>query len=551
MRRRESFKRSVAAVLIQVLILTMVNLSGCGKQSEPVLQENIVGDVAQPSPEKADKSEAEKKDETPLPVEEEEVYEYPTENTIIPLETMDYSAIEVSISNYCDQSAIDWAKENNAEDHLLWLSDYVVNCIEPQAVQQLLQIPVLAEAAENGEISKYISIYLTYNDVNQFGAMEQTCYLGKNGHGLEKWDSPMYYIGHKIFINLESFGVDFQKDYERMSFLESSMIHELMHAFMTDYLFNLSLGTGRDGCRVLKRDQNAKVVLDEYDNPVLLDVIPDWLQEGVAETVENGFGTRREELKGFFDSSASQEEYLNTLSDPKEMMYWISGQWTGEETENVAKVTQEDNTYSLGYVASLFLYSMEAEKMGYTVFDDGGYINMEALLNGLNQMLKEIHGGKSLDDLIADISYNSDKGTSVYADTTDFEQKFLQSIDDPGLLFWQKLMYDFEQRSWEYNDDYVPSGSVLPGYVNCMEFYTDSAYHPPAKVYRVNNINENNPAGDYFSISTIRMSNVALGGGRRTTYDPVRDALTDAELEERDKGYLGNEQIYIDLSLED
>ncbi len=138
MRRRESFKRSVAAVLIQVLILTMVNLSGCGKQSEPVLQENIVGDVAQPSPEKADKSEAEKKDETPLPVEEEEAYEYPTENTIIPLETMDYSAIEVSISNYCDQSAIDWAKENNAEDHLLWLSDYVVNCIEPQAVQQLL-----------------------------------------------------------------------------------------------------------------------------------------------------------------------------------------------------------------------------------------------------------------------------------------------------------------------------------------------------------------------------------------------------------------------------
>ncbi len=68
----------------------------------------------------------------------------------------------------------------------------------------------------------------------------------------------MYYIGHKIFINLESFGVDFQKDYERMSFLESSMIHELMHAFMTDYLFNLSLGTGRDALTDAELEERDK-----------------------------------------------------------------------------------------------------------------------------------------------------------------------------------------------------------------------------------------------------------------------------------------------------
>ena len=65
------------------------------------------------------------------------------------------------------------------------------------------------------------------------------------------------------------------------------------------------------------------------------------------------------------------------------------------------------------------------------------------------------------------------------------------------------------------------------------------------------NIDAGNPFGDYFSISTIRMSKVALGGGRRTSYDPLLFALTAEEEAERDYCYIGDEQEYIDLSLEE
>ncbi len=88
-------------------------------------------------------------------------------------------------------------------------------------------------------------------------------------------------------------------------------------------------------------------------------------------------------------------------------------------------------------------------------------------------------------------------------------------------------------------------------YVNGMQSCMDGAFHPQAKVYAVYNIDDNNPQGDYFSISTIRMPKVALGGGKTTSYDQKLNPLTADEKVERDHGYIGNKKKYIDLSLED
>ena len=77
----------------------------------------------------------------------------------------------------------------------------------------------------------------------------------------------------------------------------------------------------------------------------------------------------------------------------------------------------------------------------------------------------------------------------------------------------QRLLYDLEERTVYGDENYMPSGSILPGYVNGVQSCMDGAYHPQAIVYAVDNIDEDNPQGDYFSISTIRMSKVALGGG--------------------------------------
>ncbi|MCR5486831.1 MAG: hypothetical protein K6F35_04780 [Lachnospiraceae bacterium] len=362
---------------------------------------------------------------------------------------------------------------------------------------------------------------------------------------------PMYYLGHKILINLNSFGPGSVDDPERLRFLESSMIHELMHAFMADYLMNMSLGTGRDGARVLERDADGKPREGEDGRPVLVDEIPGWLQEGLAMTVEDGYNTRREELRDFFGVDHYDEEYLTILSTPESATEALNPEYEDGEIVNMAQVTIEENTYNMGYVATLALCSFAGEKLGYKVFDENGMLNSEALFYGLNDILVRIHEGNSLDRVIADISRDPSTGEPAYADTTDFEKKCFGSAKDPGLIFLQKMLFDYEARSQKDPEQYIPCGSVLPGYVNGAQYCMDGFYHEPARVYEVANTEEGNPEGDYFSISTIRMSKVALTGGRRTSYDPYGDPLTGAEEDERDSCYIGEEKRYVDTSLED
>ena len=479
---------------------------------------------------------------------------YSIENKITTSEKLDNAPITVTLKNYCDSSAIEYAKEHNCEEYLMWLCDYAVNVIEPQAVEKLLQIPVFAEAARNGEISRYISIYITFNDVAGFGAMEKSCYMGRDGHGLEDWDSPFYSLGHKVLVNLNSFHPESIEEPDTMRFFESAMIHEMMHAFVTDYLFNLSLGTGRDGARVMERDSNGKLIYEDEDNerPILVDEIPMWLQEGFAMLVENPYGTRRDALNELIDGGADGEEYLELLSDPEMLSWCINVAFEGEEgISHLAKITDDENTYSTGWVASLFLCAMAGEKLGYEVFDKNGYLNTEAVFYGLNEILSCIHEGQSLDYFIADVSFDYDLGKSTYKDTTEFEEKCFSDPDDPGLKFMQKLLYDLEARAQVDPDNYLPTGSVIADCGNAKAHLFDTSYHSQAIVYEVDNIDANDTDADYFSITTIPLSRVALTGGRRTSYDPYMDPLTAEEEAERDYRYIGAQKKYIDFSLED
>lgn len=476
---------------------------------------------------------------------------FSTENELPSLMQTDYGPIPVTIENYCDVYAIEYAKEHNCEDYLLWLADYVVNCIEPQAVEMLLQIPVLKEAAESGDVSKYISVYLTYDDVNQFGAMEETCYLGRDGHGIEAWDSPIYYLGHKVYVNLFNFPEESMNEQENYQFLQSAMVHEMMHAFLTDYLMNLHLGTGKDGARIVERDSDGKMILDEDGRPNEIDAIPQWFQEGLAMAVENPYGTRCNELAELYYMDEDADKALEILSSPETFYEQITPEFEDLGRINIASLKDEGNTYTTGWIASLFLCAMAGEKLGYEIFDEYGYLNNEAVFYGLNDLITSIHEGHSLDYVIADISFDYDKGKSAYTDTADFEDKCFGSADDPGLVFMQKLLFDYEVRTSLDPEKYMPSGSVLPGYVNAMEECMDDSYHYPGEVYEVDNIDKSNPEGEYYSLSTIAMSRRALGGGRKTSYDPVLDALTMEEEAERDYGYLGDTKEYIDLSLEE
>ena len=115
----------------------------------------------------------------------------------------------------------------------------------------------------------------------------------------------------------------------------------------------------------------------------------------------------------------------------------------------------------------------------------------------------------------------------------------------------QKLLYDLESRAQVDPDNYQPTGSVIADLSNDKVHLFDTSYHSQQIVYEVDNIDANNPDADYYSITTIPLSRVALTGGRRTSYDPYMDPLTSEEEDERNFRFIGDQKKYIDLSLED
>ena len=80
---------------------------------------------------------------------------------------------------YADYAAWENAEKTGTTDYLKWLADYCINKVEPQAVEMLLRIPAFREAADKGQISRYITLMLDYNDQNEYGAMTQTTFLEK------------------------------------------------------------------------------------------------------------------------------------------------------------------------------------------------------------------------------------------------------------------------------------------------------------------------------------------------------------------------------------
>ena len=60
------------------------------------------------------------------------------------------------------------------------------------------------------------------------------------------------------------------------------------------------------------------------------------------------------------------------------------------------------------------------------------------------RILFDLHEGMSLDSIIAEISADGETGLPLYADTDAFEDQCFFGTDEPGLVFWQNMMLDYE-----------------------------------------------------------------------------------------------------------
>ena len=449
----------------------------------------------------------------------------------------------INLEGCCDSTAFAYAvysdDQEEALDYLAWLSDRVIHYIVPHAAEKLMQIPVFQEAVQSGQISRYSALGLTDSERNQFGAMFTCAYVGPDGESVRSADDPQDNLAYRLLINLEIYGQDTRRDDRLLTELEDTVIHEMMHAFMFDYNRNAMTGTDRTGRRVFARNEAGEYLLDEDGERRPVNVLPNWFAEGTATSVQAGYALRRRELLDFFGEGLPFEEYGPVLSDRAQMMYSLRDAWPDDIF--TASLRDEGNTYNLGYVACMYLYSMAARSMGLEpvlMEGDQPRLNRPALLEGLSRILFDLHEGMSLDSIIAEISADGETGLPLYADTDAFEDQCFFGTDEPGLVFWQNMMLDYEE---QYLRGIPAAGSVLPDYDVMEGHYLPQEWAEEAPAFAIAAPEKPDMYQEVFALSTVRPSAVSLGGGRVLSYDPGTDALTREELERRDIMYIGDQ----------
>ncbi len=475
---------------------------------------------------------------------------YSTENVIPAYEGQPAKLKKIdanSIQFYIDNDAYWYAEENHCQDYLIWLADYIINKVEPQAVEMLLRIPCFREAVDQGLISRYMTLELTYDEEDQFGALDGILWLGRKGNIIDPGEEPFFNIGQRIFVNLMIFDKSTRNDPEKQRELQDTLVHELLHAFMNDYNRNGMSGFRKDG----------KVYAD-VDNR-----LPGWIIEGTAVSVEANYSERRDQFLELLmlEEDMPKEEILAVLSDPDAVFEVLADvreqglqMMTAEEYAErfgstdllPTSLTADWNRYTYSYFGVMGLYYMAARSQGLEAFDEDGTVQMDVMLQGLDMILEALHNGYSMDQIIAEISRDPDTGEQYYADTADYERKFMQSADDLGTLVTLSMMKDFESRI-EDPKVYVPSGSVLPGFNNYMKDFMDGNDHAAPKAFEIIRPDTPDPANDRdcYAVSTVHNSLTALGGGRSISYAGA-PALTDAEAKARDVLDTGGKAALVD-----
>ncbi len=467
---------------------------------------------------------------------------YQSENVIPEYDDSGVEPIPIDINVYCDDSALAHAEETGTEDYLNWLCDTVINKYAPQAVEKLLTIPEFKEGAEAGLLSRYTTFSLTYDPETGYGAITLIMPVLEDGSAPteDMETATIYNMAHLLSVNTSEFGPETMDDADKQAELQSTLLHEMMHAFMYDYARN-----SHEGC-----DRNGDFISDE--------AVPDWFAEGIAESVSSGFSNRFEELMDFAAYDADTFDDIVEVFKDRDRL-WTSVEnydpyesieldeeekkeaYAGLEGHNVMEVTQEYNTYSLGYVASLYLCSMAAESLGKQAFVNGEP-DMGALREGLGFIIQAFYDGYSFDEIIAEISKDEASGVSLYKDTKDFEEKCFTGSDEPGFIFWQKLMLAYLPKITD-DYEYVPSGCVLDGYVSGTSPVFDDKYHTQSSVFMIPD--PDSQKGPYcYAISSVLPSDVTLGGTRHLSY--AGEELTEDEMERRNIQDVGDRLVLLE-----
>ncbi len=470
---------------------------------EPVLPGESAGEPVQPGesagepvqPEEAPMPAPAEEPVKPIPA-EEPVNPAPAEEAPVPAPAEAFIPEIVTI--HCSKTATD---AMDTQD-LAKLVDLIKYRLQPQAVELLrTSFPAYDEAAQNNQLGSQIGLYVYYEKGDKDGIEEHEGIMDGALASVtsfydERKDGSVVYkyilqVNARSFIEADEQGNPILDDTGKallstkeadLAELEGTIVHEMMHMFMHDYNRSGMSGVVDPSVIGFGRE-NTQEVADAYREHSKRVTFPVWFMEGLATSIENNYRFRLESFNllsyagpGVFGDWYTPENLKNAYTttsfrvDPNQpdVQRYFELE-TGEKGINGnPEVTSIDAQYVTGYLACLYLGELAANSEGKTSAyrGDDGYTALDSsvLRDGINTVLRRLHEGETLDAVIEDISNGS------FADTTDFEQKFIKGSDDSAIFCTDFLNY-MRSLAQDETREFLPTGSIL--------FPFDSDYSGP------------------------------------------------------------------------
>lgn len=383
------------------------------------------------------------------------------------LDTFGHYAAELprEVAIHCSEEAL----ERICTDDLARLVEMTKYCIEPQAVELLRTgFPAFEEAARMNQLGTQIGFEILYDDeANTLAAVSW-----ENGQEAEDGYNMSYKlnVSAKYLTEADAAGnpvkdpetgkLRLTTDRGRLTEYCSTITHELMHVFMYDYT-RVGIQGFIDSDAVFLPAYASQAEADAANAHYEAVTFPRWFMEGCATTVENEYAYRHEDFDSMrdFARAGSGEWYT-----PEDLQYAFAvtaldpGMNLEEMEELPLTFDLSVNLYVTGYLATLYLAELAVNSEGYSAcfFDHDGFARVDSavLRSGLDDILRMLHEGVTLDDII----YNISGGR--FDDTLDFEYAFVVD-DDDSAEFCALLLNYFLNLSRESGRRYLPNGSLL------------------------------------------------------------------------------------------
>lgn len=361
----------------------------------------------------------------------------PTDNETSPPESglSDLDNIEVAY-NHSSTHAVDVIGVDNLAALIMW----VKNTLEPEAVNLLVsKYPAYKTAASNGELGERIGFEIKY-DIDDEAIAAVSSQTDTDGT-----------LAYRVIINANYLYVETEDDSENpyvfdeknYSELDNTLVHEMMHAFMDDYT-----RTGMTGLQYNETDGTYSINSDNSEGVEY----PAWFVEGIASSVDNTFQYRNRTIyrKYGYDNDNQSETYDNFTAEVLKESY--------SDSSNKMRLGENSTEaeYITGYLASIYLGYLSAKAAGYGDAVIGERVDSSIILAGENYMLEQLHNGKTLDQLIQEVS------NSEYNSTSDFAEKFItdsSGIEDTDSLQFCATLLNYLHNS--SSDEGIANGSVL------------------------------------------------------------------------------------------